>query len=772
MINYTNVSKDAIKSAELIAKNTNSSFVGTEHMLYGILDVGKGIAYEVLEKYGISKLKVLSLLENKTKKSNVKIAYTPKLQDALNYCERFCKDYKVDNLGSEIILFSILRQSDSMAIDVIKDITNNFQELFDEISNIINEMLSKSDLLDPITTSYIDDYCINLNEKCSPVFGREKEIERVFRILSRKTKNNPCLVGEAGVGKTAIVEGMAYLISNNKVSAEFKNLTIYAVDLSRILAGTKYRGEFEERIKKLLDEATQDKSKILFFDEIHTIIGAGSTEGTLDCANILKPLLDRGSIRIIGATTTEEYRKRIEKDSALERRFGKVFIEEPSKEETLKILEKLKPSFEKFHCVSVRDDVLREIVELSDKYIHDRNFPDKAIDVLDEACAFVKNQVITHEKDSNITKEAEKLVKSGNIFDAINIDIEEENQKKSTIPKLDKRVIKSIISNVSNVPIEELQDNEFEALKNLEANLNKSVIGQEEAIKAVSQAIKRGKINIKDPRKPIGSFMFLGPTGCGKTETCKALAKELFGSQDAVIRFDMSEYMEKHSVAKLIGSPPGYVGFEDGGQLTGKVRKKPYSIVLFDEIEKAHPDIFNILLQILDEGTLTDSNGVKVDFKNTIIIMTSNIGAKEYSNSKKLGFSGFEENDNNKSIEKNVINEVKKVVSPEFYNRIDELIVFNKLSKKNIEQIAKILVTELIERLEINIKVSDELFLEVVKEGYSDEYGARPLKRAIQKLIENPIADYIISKNGKVKNISLNYVNGKTTVVSVKKSVK
>ena len=765
----------ALQNANSFAKYIGSKYVGTEHILYGLLEVEEGIAFNILTEFDVNKFKVLSYVEKGTKK--VKSAtYSQKALECLSIAEETRKAVEAEVIGTEFVLFGLLKQLDSNALEILKETASNFEELFNKVNKLLNDMLLQSSENAILDNGMLKAYGRNLNElakenKIDDVFGREKEIARIFQILSRKTKNNPCLVGEAGVGKTAIIEGMAYKIANGEAPTKFSNSTIYTIDVSSMVAGSKYRGEFEDRLKRVIQEAQEDPNAILFIDEIHTIIGTGSAEGSLDAANILKPILARGDIKVIGATTNDEYRKHIEKDSALERRFQKVIIEEPTKEETLDILFKVKPVYEKFHNVEIPDDVVEEIVELSSRYINDRFFPDKAIDVLDEVCSL--SSTLKNQKNSiDFKNEIKNALNNDDIIKALQISKKEEStssKKKSNskVTKVSKESVRKVVSNWSGIPLENISSSEYDSLINLEKNLKKQIIGQDKAIELISKAIKRGKSGVKDPKKPIGSFMFLGPTGCGKTETCKALARELFNSEDAIIKFDMSEYMEKHTASKLIGAPPGYVGYEEGGQLTEKVRKKPYSIILFDEIEKAHGDVLNILLQVLDEGKLTDSEGRVADFKNTIIIMTSNIGAKEFSNGKKLGFSSSDEEVEFKAIEKNVLSELKKELKPEFINRIDEVIVFNRLSKENVSIIAKNLINEVVARLpQYNITIDKSILDAVIKEGYSVEYGARPIKRSIQKLVENPLADYIINTKGKVQKIKLSYQNNESVVNS------
>ncbi len=763
--NYTELVKKAIEYAKEIAKQKNSPYLGSEHLLYGIAKVEDGMASKLLRDKGILYPLIDKMIEKGSSKKKQTIKESSKYKEVFQIAEESSKKLGLDQFGTEFILLGIMRQTESGAINLLNQLCPEFQELFNTLIKTINDNYeTESNIFNDIEVLKL--YGRNLNElvkegKIDKLIGKEEELSRIFQILERKNKNNPCIIGEAGVGKTAIVEGLAYRIVHKEAPKEFLDKEIVALDISSMIAGTKYRGEFEERIKRVLDEAKEKPNVILFIDELHTIIGAGSGEGSLDVANIIKPCLARGEVRLIGATTTEEYRKRIEKDDALARRFQKILIEEPSQEETIKILEGLKNSYEQFHNVIISDELIEHIVKLAGRYINSRCFPDKAIDLLDETCAscknrFSKKECIEEPDDENF----EELVKKST-----------SKPKKAKVIKpyvITLQDVNKVLSNMVSIPLDEISKDDIGKLKNLEKNLSKLIIGQEEAVIALSKAVKRGRSGIKDPSKPIGSFLFLGPTGCGKTETCKALAKLVFNSEDDIIKFDMSEYMEKHSVAKLIGSPPGYVGYEEGGQLTERVFKKPYSIILFDEIEKAHPDIYNILLQILDEGVLTDSNGRKVDFKNTIIILTSNIGAKELFSNKSLGFSSTSDIENEKkSIKKNVMSEVKKTFNPELINRLDEIIVFNKLTQNDISKIAEMLINKTLSRVSsvVEVKLTKELKEEIVKQGFSEEYGARPLKRAIQNLIENPIADFIIENGSKHKHVvSLSYKNNEVKI--------
>ncbi len=771
---FTPILKNVLDRAESIAKNLKSEYIGTEHILYGIVENEEGVAYRILQKYDVTLIKIMNFLE-KGLSHKKKITFSPKVNDMLDVASEISKSLNQNEIGTEVVLYAMLKQIDSNAVTILKSVCSDFQEMFNELSKMINDFMLQGLQDNMDEKSFLNVYGKNHNEivkqgNVDEEFDREKEIDQIFQILLRRKKNNPCIVGEAGVGKTALVEGVARRIVNNEVPELLKDYTIYSLDIASMIAGSKYRGEFEDRLKRVLDEASSDEKIILFVDEIHTVIGAGSGEGSLDAANILKPVLARGDIRLIGATTTDEYNKYIEKDHALERRFQKVIVEEPNLAQTKDILLNIKKTYEEYHNVIIEDEIIDEIVELSNKYIHDRYFPDKAIDVLDEVCSLTNN---LKSKKKSLENETTKP----DLKDEIDIgaeikklngvkDNKVSNKKKTKIKIED---VKKVISNWTNIPINDISNDEYKKLANLEHNLKQEIIGQDKVIELIAKSIKRGKAGVKDPNKPIGSFMFLGPTGCGKTETCKVLAKELFGSENAIVRFDMSEYMESHAVSKLIGSPPGYVGYNEGRELTGASRKKPYSIVLFDEIEKAHQDIYNILLQILDDGVLTDSSGRKVDFKNTVIIMTSNTGAKEFFSNKKLGFGSNNEDVGFKNIEKDVISELKKSFNPEFINRIDEIVIFNKLTKENLIKILDILLSKLQKRLpNMNICITDALKEEILKQGFDDEYGARPLKRAIQRLIENPISDFIINTKGKEKNVTIDYQEGKVKLSPIK----
>ena len=718
------------------------------------------------------------------------VDFTPRAKRIIANSQKEALRMGQNYVGSEHILLSLMREIDSVAVRILIDADIDPQKIFTELLKILGDESPISDNYhDPANiesksknnTPTLNQYGKDLTElakqnKLDPVIGREKEIERVIEILSRRTKNNPCLIGEPGVGKTAVVEGLAQMIKENNVPEILKNKRVVSLDIASMIAGAKYRGDFEERLKKSLQEIKSASNVILFIDEIHTIVGAGSAEGAMDAANILKPLLSRGEIQVIGATTLNEYRKYIEKDSALERRFQSVIVEEPSIEDTIQILRGLKDKYEAHHKVKITDEAIKEATVLSERYITDRFLPDKAIDLIDEACSKVKIKSLTKpESFKNLEKELDKKSKekeeaiiSQNFEKAAKIR-DEEKELKAKISKQDekwkkqennkeisigKEEICEVVSNWTKIPVTKLTQTESDKIKNLDKELKKRVIGQDEAIDVLSRAIKRARVGLKDINRPIGSFMFLGPTGVGKTELTKALALNMFGSENAMIRLDMSEYMEPHSVSKLIGSPPGYVGYDDGGQLTEAVRRKPYSIILFDEIEKAHPDVFNILLQILDDGRLTDSNGRTVNFKNTVIIMTSNTGARNITETKSIGF--INKDDGSASYERakaEVMNELKKTFRPEFLNRLDEIIIFNKLGKEAIEKIASIMLNEFADKLkqrEITVKIDKSIIEYIVKVGFDDVYGARPLKRAVQSKVEDKFAEELL--DGKIKD--------------------
>ena len=791
--NYTEKAKIAIEKAEEWAENLLCGYIGSEHILLGLMSVTDCVASKILESHSVNKdIIIRKINEFVTEQKNVygKIKYTPKAEEIIAEAKFEAERLGEKNIGTEHLLIAILNNSTSIGAKILNSMDISAQKIIEEIYYILGIGESSSDAKGmnsksneseekegetPNLDKFSRDFTKAAYEsKFDPIFGREYEMERIIQILSRRTKNNPCLVGEPGVGKTAIVEGLAQKIIIGDVPNTIKNKRLVSLDISSMVAGSKYRGEFEERIKKVISEVRKKSNIILFIDEIHTIIGAGGAEGAIDAANILKPYLARGELQIIGATTMEEYRKYIEKDPALERRFSPVDVSEPTTDEAIVMVRGLKPKYEEHYKINITDRAVVSAVMLSDRYVSDRSLPDKAIDLIDEASSKVKLKTFTPpveikelEKELNLMGEQkiiairdEDFVKAAEIkerekevrekLNNKNKDWENEiNLLKTTVTEED---IADIISGWTGIPLKTIQQSESERLVNMENILHKRVVGQEEAVTAVSKAVRRGRVGLKDPNRPIGSFLFLGPTGVGKTELSKALSEILFGDDDALIRIDMSEYMEKHSVSKMIGSPPGYVGYEEGGQLSEKVRRKPYSVVLFDEIEKASSDVFNILLQVLDDGHITDAKGRKVDFKNTVIIMTSNAGAKNIVSPKKLGFKTVESEEKDyQDMKKNVMDEVKNIFKPEFLNRIDDIIVFHTLTKENINDIVRILTRSLIKRskdsMGINIIFNDDAIDFISNEGYDSAYGARPLKRAIQKNVEDKLAEEYLKGN-------------------------
>ncbi len=808
MYKFTKRAEKAIEYANRIALEFGHNYIGTEHLLYGLLKEGSGVASKVLENQGITPEQIeeqIDALVGKNEEIGEEeiLGFTPRTKRVIETAFIEAKKLGSDFIGTEHLLIGIMREGDSVAVRILLNLNVNPQKLYNEIVKVLNDDESilneeKKSTNSKVGASYNQTQTLNqygtdltkraIEGKLDPVIGRKNEIERVIQILSRRMKNNPCLIGEPGVGKTAVVEGLAQKIVAGDVPESLKDKRVVTLDITSMVAGAKYRGDFEDRIKKCLNEVKKAKDVILFIDEIHTIVGAGSAEGAVDAANILKPLLARGEIQLIGATTLNEYRKYIEKDSALERRFSPVTVTEPSSEDTLKILEGIKDKYEAHHNVKITEEAMKVAVDLSVRYINDRFLPDKAIDLIDEAASKVRMRAYTvpdslkklEEEISAISKEKEEAVRSQDFEKAATLrdkeheakdKLEKEKQKwesknSKEVITLTEEDIAEVISSWTRIPVKKLTQDENEKLRNLEKSLHERVVGQNEAVEAVAKAIRRGRVGLKDPNRPIGSFLFLGPTGVGKTELSKALAESLFGNEDSMIRIDMSEYIEGHSVSKLIGSPPGYVGFEEGGQLTEKIRRNPYSVILFDEIEKAHPDVMNMLLQILDDGRLTDSNGRTVNFKNTVIIMTSNIGARLITDKKTLGFTSKEENKEDKKeyedIKKDVLAELKKEFKPEFINRIDEIIVFHKLQKEEMRQIVDIMLKQVIKRMEvqnIKIKIDDDVKDKIIEKGTDANYGARPLKRTIQNLLEDKIAEAIldgkISKDKEVK-IGLN----------------
>lgn len=791
---FTENGNNAINLAIETAEIFGHTYVGSEHLLIGLLKTD-GIAKTILEQNGCKLIDIEKLLEKvigKGLKSELSPEHlTPRAKRILEKSIETAKSIGNELVGTEHILSAILNEGDNYANRFLLEINANIQKILEacsditingEINNQSTKKVKKSD------TKTLDKFAVDLTEKASsgkldPVIGREKEIERVIEILGRRTKNNPVLIGEPGVGKTAIAEGLALKIIDDDAPETIKNKRVLALDLTGMVAGTKYRGDFEERIKAAIDEAINDENVILFIDELHTIMGAGSAEGSTDAANILKPSLARGELRVIGATTLEEYRKNIEKDSALERRFQPVTVDEPNEADTILILKGLKSKYEAHHKVKISDDAIHAAVGLSSRYITDRFLPDKAIDLIDEAASKVR---LRETKTPDNVKEIENKIKSAKEEKVAFVNAQdyekaaEMRDKEIALKKeLDECIkankqngeftaqvleedIATIVSSWTGVPVTQLTEAESERLLRLEETLHNRIIGQDEAVTAVSKAIRRGRVGIKDKNRPIGSFIFLGPTGVGKTELCKALAETMFGSENAMLRLDMSEYMEKHTVSKMIGSPPGYVGYEEGGQLTEKVRRKPYSVVLFDEIEKAHPDVFNILLQILEDGHITDSTGRKVDFKNTVIIMTSNIGARNITDTK-VSF-GFGENDDTEpNIKAKVLEELKKEFRPEFLNRVDDIIVFHKLQKEHILAIARNMLASLSKRLkelDISIDFDDTAVSAVADAGFDKVYGARPLRRAIVSNIEDALSEKMLEGSIKSKDTVIISHNG------------
>ena len=789
---FTNSAEQALEIANELAAKLGHNYIGTEHVLYGLVEEQNGVASKVLANQGVTSEAVLKEIEELIGineegaiEDTDAIGFTPRtkriIENAFVEARRLNSEY----IGTEHLLIGIMREGDSVAVRIMMDLNVNPQKLYNEIVKAVNEgegqdQKSKKTANNgsfnqtPTLNQYGSDLTKKAKEgKLDPVIGRRTEIDRVIQILSRRTKNNPCLIGEPGVGKTAIAEGLAEKIVAGDVPETLKDKRVVSIDISSMVAGAKYRGDFEERIKKSLEEVKKAGDVILFIDEIHTIVGAGSAEGAVDAANILKPLLARGEIQVVGATTTNEYRKYIEKDAALERRFSPVTVSEPSEEDTIKILEGLRDKYEAHHNVKITDEAIKAAVELSTRYVNDRYLPDKAIDLIDEAASKVKMQTYTkpdsmrklEEEIEKVDKEKEEAIATQNFEKAAKLRDTEKNKKQKLeeeqtkwkdgntkkVMTLNKENIASVIASWTGIPVSKISQTENEKLKHLEENLHNRVVGQDEAVSAVSKAIRRGRVGLTDPNRPTGSFLFLGPTGVGKTELAKALAEAMFGNESAMIRVDMSEFMESHSVAKLIGSPPGYVGYDEGGQLTEKVRRKPYSVILFDEVEKAHPDVMNMLLQILEDGRLTDSQGRTVNFKNTIIIMTSNVGARLITDKNKLGFSGGDEQESKKqeyeSTKKEVMAELKKQFRPEFINRIDDIIVFHKLENEDIKKIIEIMLAQVTKRLEaqnIKIEIDNQVKELIAKKGVDNNYGARPLRRAIQNMLEDKIAEAIL----------------------------
>ena len=786
---FTRQAANALKLAKTTAQSCNHSYIGTEHILVGLLKEKEGTAGRILEEFNVEEDALRQLIEELIAPSEVLAAekapeYSPRAMRVLEKSVQEAENHKEAQAGTEHLLVAMLKETDCVATRLLYTMGVNIQKLYvavltamgienptaEELQGGRNQKTQKSGAATPTLDQYSRDLTVMAAEgKLDPVVGRDREITRLIQILSRRSKNNPCLVGEPGVGKTAIVEGLAQRIVSGLVPDSVRDKRVVVLDMSGMVAGSKYRGEFEERIRKVIDEVRVNQGILLFIDELHTIIGAGGAEGALDASNILKPSLSRGEIQLIGATTLEEYRKYIEKDAALERRFQPVTVEEPTEQEALEILKGLRPYYEKHHGVRIEDEALEAAVRMSVRYINDRFLPDKAIDIIDEAAS--KVQLGSYRSAPEIEaleikiRELlnQKAIKLADLSMAKRIQ-QEQNEAEEQIEKYRKKEVRrnkrknltvnensvaDIVSDWTKIPVKRLTEGETKRLAALEKELHKRVIGQEEAVKAVAQAVKRGRVGLKDPNRPIGSFLFLGPTGVGKTELSKALAEAVFGSEQAMIRVDMSEYMEKHSVSKMIGSPPGYVGYDEGGQLSEKVRRNPYSVLLFDEIEKAHPDVFNILLQVLDDGHITDAHGRKVDFKQTIIIMTSNVGAQAIIEPKKLGFmSQDNEKQDYERMKSGVMEEVRRLFKPEFLNRIDEIMVFHPLKKPEIRKIVNILLKNLekrcAEQMGIQLKITDSVRDYLAESGFDSKYGARPLRRAIQNKLEDPMANEIL----------------------------
>ena len=793
-MNYTEQAKEALRIAGVEARELKHPYIGTEHLLLGLRKVYTGVAGQVLAANGVDEesiLKIVDELVSPVGNTVVKerAGNSPRLEYILEESQAEAVRFHSEQTGTEHMLLALLRDVDCVATRILLTLRISLQKLFQDILEVLGadpreyqdemnqeNVRKKEGVLEQFGT----DLTAQAEEgKLDPVIGRKEEIGRLMQILSRRTKNNPCLVGEPGVGKTAVIEGLAQQIAAGVVPDSMKNKRILTMDLAGMVAGSKYRGEFEERMKRLIQEVKAAGNIILFLDEVHTIIGAGGAEGAIDASNILKPSLARGELQLIGATTIVEYRKYIEKDAALERRFQPIMVEEPTQEQCLEILKGLKAKYEAHHRVTIEEEALEGAVYLADRYVSDRFLPDKAIDVLDEACSKVSLRGFKapdsiyelEELTARLLGEIEESIRQGDMAEAALLNREKEEASKKlekTRERFQKRNagkeihvaesdIADVVSEWTKIPVQRLQESEGERLRKLEVTLHKRVIGQDEAVSAVAKAVRRGRVGLKDPRRPIGSFLFLGPTGVGKTELSKALAEALFGNEDSMIRVDMSEYMEKHSVAKMIGSPPGYVGHEDGGQLSEQVRRHPYSVVLFDEIEKAHPDVFNILLQVLDDGHITDSQGRKVNFANTVIIMTSNAGAQAIIDPKRLGFNAKEDAaDDYKRMKSSVMNEIKLIFRPEFLNRIDEILVFHPLGKDEMKRIVGLMCREFADRaknqLGIHLTVRDSVKKHIVEKGTDQKYGARPLRRAMQNMLEDKLAEALLS--GEIKRDS------------------
>ena len=816
---FTNRAQKAIEIANEVAIELGHNYIGTEHILYGLSKEGNGVASKVLENQDVTPEVIADkIIELVGREDTIRetLGFTPRTKRVIENAFLEARKLGYNYIGTEHILIGILREGDSIAARILLELNVNIPKLYNEIIKVINEgedyknesskkstdRKNGSYNQTPTLNQFGEDLTKKAKEgKLDPIIGRKEEIERVIQILSRRTKNNPCLIGEPGVGKTAVVEGLAQKIVSGDIPEILKDKRVVTVDISGMVAGAKYRGDFEERIKKALNEVKKAGDVILFIDEIHTIVGAGAAEGAIDAANILKPLLARGEIQLVGATTLNEYRKFIEKDTALERRFSPVTVNEPSEKDTIQILKGIRDKYEAHHNVKISDEAIESAVKMSVRYINDRFLPDKAIDLIDEAASRARLKTYTEpdnlkkleEQIEEIEKDKEEAVRTQKFEKAASLrdkqkELKEKYEKEQnkwknkntkSVTNIGEENIAEVISSWTGIPAKKITEDENKRLKNLEKSLHERVIGQDEAVEAVAKAIRRGRVGLKDPKRPIGSFLFLGPTGVGKTELSKALAESLFGDENAMIRIDMSEYMEPHSVSKLIGSPPGYVGFDEGGQLTEKIRRKPYSVILFDEIEKAHPDVMNMLLQILEDGRLTDSQGRTVNFKNTVIIMTSNIGARLITDKKSLGFSkststntetevSEKERKDYEETKKEVMEALKKELRPEFINRIDEIIVFHKLTDKEISQIIDIMLNEVTKRLKaqkIEIEIEPEVKEMIAKKGVDKAFGARPLRRTIQNVLEDRLAEEILDGNlKKNKPAKIGVEDGKVVI--------
>ena len=810
MIPYTDKAKKALNYANRLSRSSGCNYVGTEHILAGLLKEGTGVAAEVLTANNVELEALLKLIDELVAAGEeVTVAdrdgYSPRTQMVLDRAREMADRFDSERIGTEHLLLAIIKEGDCAASRLLNTMGANPQKLFVDILAAMGEdpaqyreEIQRGRNEEATLTPTLDQYSRDLTAmaragRLDPVIGREKETERVIQILCRRGKNNPCLIGEPGVGKTAIVEGIAQSLVNGNVPDIVADKRLVSLDMSGLVAKSKYRGEFEDRIKKVINEVETAGNVLLFIDELHTIIGAGGAEGALDASNILKPALARGDVQVIGATTIEEYRKYIEKDAALERRFQPVQVEEPTEEESIEILKGLRKLYEKHHHVQITDEGVEASVRLSASYVNDRFLPDKAIDLMDEAAAKARLRMMhgsdemmqlnreihqteldmEHALQEGDIEKARTLKETRENLQASREKLEKKNRRvsKNKVPVVGENEIADVVAGWTKIPVSRLTESEASRLQKLEETLHKRVIGQEEAVSAVSKAVRRGRVGLKDPKRPIGSFLFLGPTGVGKTEVSKALAEAVFGNEESMIRVDMSEYMEKHSVSKMIGSPPGYVGHEDGGQLSEKVRRNPFSVILFDEIEKAHPDVFNILLQVLDDGHITDSQGRKVDFKNTIIIMTSNAGAQSIIEPKKLGFGAKEdEKQDHERMKASVMEEVKRIFKPEFLNRIDETIVFRALNKDDMKKIIGIMVRDLQKRckeqLQIDLVVREAAKEFIVEKAYDRKYGARPLRRKLQDEVEDRLADALIRGEIHAKDRVIVTTKNKEIIVS------